>query len=121
MVFIVPVYSGVKRQWLDHQVSTGRDRGPAHCLGANVIWLGRGRRTHRWMSFRRAVITVPELKGPDFVTVQVTALSTTGAQLGGGTTTVLSHLLEPNGPGSGPTNWFADLTASKDGLAYTPS
>ena len=30
-----------------------------------------------------AVITVPELKGPDSVTVQVTILSATGTRLGG--------------------------------------
>lgn len=68
-----------------------------------------------------AVISAPELKGPAAVTVQVTVLSTTGARLGGGTTKVTPRLLQPNGPGCGPDSWFADLTASQDGLAPTPS
>lgn len=66
-----------------------------------------------------SVITVPTLKGPDPVTVEITVLSPTGEKLGGGQASVTPKQLQPNGPGCGPTSWFADVTASTNGLAAT--
>ncbi len=109
-----------KSDRLDHQVLTGHDRGPAHRLGTNLSGWDVSNGPSSGCPFgggdHRAGAERPRLRhgaGNDFERHRNPAR--------GGTTTVTPHLPQPNGPGCGPTSWFADLTASKDGLAPTPS